>query len=226
MTADGNSQDLAAPRGKYRTILLFGMPGSGKGTQGAVLGKIPEFVHVSMGDVFRKIPRLGKLGAEIESFTSLGRMVPDELTFRIFERHMKILELQEFFIPEHNTLILDGLPRSFAQAERLASLLDVVQIFHLKIRDEKSAIKRLRARALLENRLDDMNEDVIRRRLATYHEETIKTLSFYDPKLIFDVEAGQDMIDVLKDVVDRLSAIKKVATPAVSITETLSETVA
>lgn len=225
MTADGNSQDLAARKGKYRTILLFGMPGSGKGTQGAVLGKIPEFVHVSMGDVFRKIPRLGKLGAEIESFTSLGKMVPDELTFRIFERHMKILELQEFFIPDFNTLILDGLPRSYAQAERLSSLLDVVQIFHLKIQDEKLAIKRLRARALLENRLDDMNEDVIRRRLGTYHEETIKTLSFYDPHLVYDVEAGQDMIHVLKDIVDRLSEIKRVATPSRSVPEAIADAV-
>ena len=225
MTADGNSQDLAARKGKYRTILLFGMPGSGKGPQGAVLGKIPEFVHISMGDVFRKIPRLGKIGAEIESFTSVGKMVPDELTFRIFERHMKILELQEFFIPEFNTLILDGLPRSYAQAERLSSLLDVVQIFHLKIQDEKSAIKRLRARALLENRLDDMNEDVIRRRLATYHEETIKTLSFYDPALIFDVEAGQDMIDVLRDIVDRLSDIKRIATPPKSAPEAVADAV-
>lgn len=213
MTADGNSQDLAARKGKYRTILLFGMPGSGKGTQGVVLGKIPEFVHISMGDVFRKIPRMGKIGAEIETFTSSGQMVPDELTFRIFERHMKILELQEFFIPEFNTLILDGLPRSYAQAERLSTLLNVVQIFHLKIKDEKLAIKRLRARALLENRLDDMNEDVIRRRLATYHDETIKTLSFYDPELVYDVEAGQDMIDVLRDIVDRLAEIKRIAKP-------------
>lgn len=211
MTADANSAETTSRKLKYRTILLFGMPGSGKGTQGAVIGKLPEFVHVSMGDVFRKIPRLGKIGAEIESFTSVGKLVPDDLTVRIFERHMKILELQEFFIPDYNTLILDGLPRSYAQAERLDHLLDVVQIFHLKIEDEKQAIKRLRARALLENRLDDMNEEVITRRLNTYYEETIQTLSFYPPELVYDVEAGQDTIDVLRDVVDRLSEIKSLA---------------
>lgn len=213
MTADGNSADNAGRKGKYRTILLFGMPGSGKGTQGAVIGKLPEFVHISMGDVFRKIPRLGKIGAEIESFTSVGKMVPDDLTVRIFERHMKILELQEFFIPDYNTLILDGLPRSYAQADRLDHLLDVVQIFHLKIEDKKQAIKRLRSRAMLENRLDDMNEEVINRRLNTYYEETVKTLSFYRPELVYDVEASQDTIDVLRDVVDRLSEIKQLARP-------------
>ncbi len=209
MNADGNTLDLADRPRKYRTILLFGMPGSGKGTQGSVLGQLPDLVHISMGDVFRKIPRLGKIGAEIESFTSLGRMVPDDLTVRIFERHMKILELQEFFLPDHHTLILDGLPRSYAQAERLDFLLDVVQIFHLKITDKKLAMKRLRARAMLENRLDDMNEEVINRRLNTYYEETVRTLSFYPPELVYDVEAGQDMIDVLKDIVNRLSEIKR-----------------
>jgi len=208
MTADGNRFELPEHKGKYRTILLFGMPGSGKGTQGSVLGQLPDLLHISMGDVFRKIPKLGKIGAEIESFTSVGKMVPDDLTVRIFERHVKILELQEFFLPDEHTLILDGLPRSYAQAERLDALLNVVQIFHLKIENKRLAMKRLRARALLENRLDDMNEEVINRRLSTYYEETLQTLSFYPPELVYDVEAGQDMIDVLKDIVNRLSEIK------------------
>ncbi|MDG3003224.1 adenylate kinase family protein [Paludisphaera mucosa] len=223
MTADGKSTDLTGQNAKYRTILLFGMPGSGKGTQGAVLGMLPDLLHISMGDVFRKIPRLGKIGAEIETYTSDGKMVPDDLTVRIFERHIKILELQEFFLPEHHTLILDGLPRSYAQAERLDFLLDVVQIFHLKIMDKKLARKRLRARALLENRLDDMSEDVINRRLNTYYEETIQTLSFYPPELVFDVDAGQDMIDVLKDIVNRLSEIKRVAVPVASVPEAVAD---
>ncbi len=200
--------------GKYRTILLFGMPGSGKGTQGKVLGQLPDLVHISMGDVFRKIPRYGKLGAEIESYTSAGKMVPDDLTVRIFERHVKILELQEFFVPGQQTLILDGLPRSYAQAERLDFLLDVVQIFHLKIEDKQLARKRLRARALLENRLDDMSDEVINRRLNTYYEETFNTLSFYPSNLVYDVDAGQSMIDVLRDIVNRLSDIKRLATTA------------
>ena len=65
---------------KYRTILLFGMPGSGKGTQGAVMGQLPDLVHVSLGDVFRKIPKYGRFGQEIARYTSQGLMVPDDLT--------------------------------------------------------------------------------------------------------------------------------------------------
>ena len=198
---------MAAER-KYRTILLFGMPGSGKGTQGAVLGQLPDLVHISCGDLFRKLPKYGTLGKEIVDFTSQGLLVPDDLTVRIWERHIKILELQEFLIPEIHTLILDGLPRNYTQAEQLEHMLDVVQIFHLKIADNAKAMERLKSRALRENRLDDINEEVIRRRLKTYYDETYQTLSFYDPSLVYDIDAGQSPVDVLRDLVNRLSELQ------------------
>jgi adenylate kinase len=193
---------------KYRTILLFGMPGSGKGTQGAVLGQLPDLVHVSMGDVFRKIPKYGQFGQEIERYTSKGALVPDDLTVRIWERHIKILEMQELLLPGQHTLILDGLPRNVAQAERLAHVLDVFQIFHLMINDIVRAGERLKARALRENRLDDMNEEVIKRRLQTYYEETFQTLSFYPSGVVYEVDAGQSPIDVCRDIVTRLSELQ------------------
>jgi adenylate kinase len=194
---------------KYRSILLFGMPGSGKGTQGAVLGQLPDLVHISMGDIFRKIPRTGKFGREIERYTSQGLMVPDDLTVRIFERHLMILDLQELVLPEQHTLILDGLPRSYSQAQRLDEIIEVIQIFHLKINDTAKAAERLKARALRENRLDDMSEDVIHRRLQTYYEETFKTLAYYPCEIVFDVDAGARAIDVLRDIVNRLAAMQK-----------------
>jgi adenylate kinase len=197
--ADGN---------KYRTILLFGMPGSGKGTQGAVLGQLPDLVHVSMGDVFRKIPKYGKFGQEIARYTSQGSLVPDDLTVRIWERHVQILEMQELLLPDQHTLVLDGVPRNYTQAARLDHILDVIQIFHLNINDTGKASERLKTRALRENRLDDMNEEVIRRRLNTYYEETFKTLSFYSTELVYDVDASQSPIDVLRDIINRMSALQ------------------
>ncbi len=197
---------MAASR-KYRTILLFGMPGSGKGTQGAVLGQLPDLIHISCGDLFRKLPKYGSLGKEIVDYTSQGLLVPDDLTVRIWERHVKILELQEFLFPEIHTLILDGLPRNYTQAERLDHMLDVVQIFHLKITDNAKAMERLKSRALRENRLDDTNEEVIRRRLQTYYDETYETLSFYDPSLVYEVDAGQPPLDVLRDIIVRMSLL-------------------
>ncbi len=198
-----------AERLKYRTILLFGMPGSGKGTQGAVLGQLPGLVHIAMGEVFRKIPKYGRFGHEITNYTSQGSLVPDDLTVRIWENHIKILEMQEFLIKEQHTLLLDGLPRNYKQAEMLHGILDVVQIFHLKILDTAKAIDRLKARALSENRLDDMNDEVIKRRLNTYHDDTFKTLSFYPSEYLFDVDAGQSPLDVLKDIVNRMSVLQK-----------------
>jgi adenylate kinase len=196
----------------YRTILLFGMPGSGKGTQGAVIGQLPDFVHVSMGDVFRKIPRRGQLGQEIARYTSKGALVPDDLTVRIWERHIKILEMQELLLPEQHILILDGIPRNYKQAERLDHILNVIQIFHLKIHEIDKAIERLKTRALRENRLDDMNEEVIKRRLNTYYEETFQTLSFYPEDVVYDINAGQAPIDVLRDIAFRLSELQHALT--------------
>jgi adenylate kinase len=199
---------MADENHKYRTILLFGMPGSGKGTQGAVLDQLPDLVHVSMGDVFRKIPKYGQFGKEIERYTSKGALVPDDLTVRIWERHIQILEWQELLLPGQHTLVLDGLPRNYTQAERLDHVLDVIQIFHLQINDIVRAGERLKSRALRENRLDDMNEEVIRRRLQTYYDETFKTLSFYPPELVFNIDAGQSPIDVCRDIFIRLSELQ------------------
>ena len=97
------------------------------------------------------------------------------------------------------------MPRDYAQAELLDDMLDVIQIFHLNITDTQKASERLKARALRENRLDDMNERVIKERLKIYYEETFKTLSFYDKSLVYEVDASQSPLDVLKSIVNRLS---------------------
>jgi len=117
--------------------------------------------------------------------------------------------MQELVLPEQHTLILDGLPRSFAQAERLDSIIEVAQIFHLKISDMVKAAERLKSRALRENRLDDMSDEVIHRRLQTYHDETFKTLSYYPSDLIYEVDASRPAIEVLCSIANRLAAIQR-----------------
>jgi adenylate kinase len=196
---------MAAGAKRYRTILLFGMPGSGKGTQGNILGQLPDLVHISCGEIFRKLPKYGELGREVVHYTAQGQLVPDELTVKIWERYIRILEMQELLLPDYHILVLDGLPRNYRQAEMVAKVLDVIQIFHLRIASLARAKERLRARALRENRLDDINEEVINRRIKVYNEETAHTLSYYDPALIYDVDASQTPIDVLRSIVDRLS---------------------
>ena len=201
---------MASPK-RYRTILLFGMPGSGKGTQGSVLGQLPDFVHISMGDVFRKIPKWGQFGQEIARYTSKGALVPDDLTVRIWERHIQVLEMQELLLPEQHTLILDGIPQlragraARAPPERGPDLSPDDQRYRKG--DRAAQGPRLR-----ENRLDDMNDEVIRRRLHTYYEETFRTLSFYTEDLVYDINASQAPIDVLRDIVNRLSELQHTRT--------------
>jgi adenylate kinase len=194
---------------KYQAILLFGMPGSGKGTQGAVLDQLPGFVHIASGELFRKLPRWGTLGREVLQYTSKGALVPDELTVKIYKRHLQLLEMQELLLPREHVLVLDGLPRNYAQAQILDEMIDVVQIFHLEIQEIAGAIDRLRARALRENRLDDTNEDVILKRIKVYNEETYATLAFYDPRLVTEIDAAGTPLAVHCTIVDRLLVLEK-----------------
>lgn len=197
-----------APHGKYRSILLFGMPGSGKGTQGAVLGQLPGYVHISSGDLLRKLPKWGELGSAVLRHTSQGTLVPDDLTVKIFLRHIRVLEMQELLLPREHILILDGLPRNYEQARMLSEYLDVIQIFHLKIDDIANAIDRLHARALRENRLDDTSAEVIMKRIKVYHDETYQTLKFYDSGLVHDVDGTETPLGVLCDIVNRLRTLE------------------
>jgi adenylate kinase len=193
---------------RYRTILLFGMPGAGKGTQGAVLAHLPGVIHISSGDLFRRLTKHGQLSREVVSYTTRGMLVPDELTIRIWRRYIEILRLQEELDPAQSTLLLDGIPRNYAQAEQLDGELDVIQIFHLRVKDLDQARARLAARAVRENRLDDINEEVVQRRFKIYEMETYKTLSFYDPSIIYEIDASREPLFVHRDIVDRLCEIE------------------
>lgn len=87
-------------------------------------------------------------------------------------------------------------------------MIEVIQIFHLNITDTQKASERLKSRALRENRLDDMNERVIKERLKVYYEETFNTLSFYDKSLVYEVDASQSPLGVLSSIVNRLTELK------------------
>ncbi|NBS88301.1 MAG: hypothetical protein EBS60_09545, partial [Verrucomicrobia bacterium] len=73
---------------RWRAILLFGAPGSGKGTQGKVLGTIPAFCHISCGDVFRGMDLRTQVGQAFLKYSSAGKLVPDEVTVDLWRQHM------------------------------------------------------------------------------------------------------------------------------------------
>ena len=190
---------------KYRTILLFGAPGAGKGTQGKILGNIPNFIHCACGDVFRNLTIDSKIGRVFIDYSSRGELVPDEPTIDLWRQTIEATTQSGRFRPEHDTLVLDGIPRNAHQAEMLQDTLNVIGIFYLRCTNIDSLIDRMQRRALKENRLDDASLEVIRSRLKTYEKETKPVLNFYGKHLVHRIDADQTpakvLFDILKHVV-------------------------
>ena|SRR5258706_7369936 len=193
---------------KYRTVLLFGAPGSGKGTQGKILGSIPNFFHFACGDAFRNLRIDDPLGRTFIEYSSRGKLVPDEPTITLWSKNIQNSTLDGEFNPERDTLVLDGIPRNVRQAEILNDTLDVKAVCNLTCTDMEKMTERLQRRALRENRLDDANLDVIKRRLETYELETRPVLDFYGPKLVHNIDSTQSPLDVLRLILEILSRLK------------------
>ena len=104
---------------KYPSILLFGPPGVGKGTQGQMLGSIPGFFHLATGDMFRSLDKESEIGMEFTRYSSQGLLVPDFLTVRLWRQHVDQLIARELYNPTSDILLLDGIPRSVPQAESM-----------------------------------------------------------------------------------------------------------
>jgi adenylate kinase len=178
----------------------MGAPGSGKGTQGIILGSVPRFHHVACGEVFRSLDTRTSLGQKFIEYSSRGLLVPDDLTVELWHSHIIGEVGLAMFKPDIDALVLDGIPRNRGQAELMESLIDVHQVFHLSCPDRDELVRRLRKRALKDNRLDDANEEVIRRRLDTYEKETKPVLDFYRDK-VTTIDATQPPVKVLNDII-------------------------
>ena len=193
--------------GLYRTYLLFGAPGSGKGTQGKALGSVPRFFHCACGDVFRSIDTRTKLGQAFIYYSGRGELVPDELSLELWKEAILGAVETHRFKPELDTLVLDGIPRNLKQAELMESRIEVLRVFHLYCPERATLIQRLKKRALKDNRLDDANEAVIRKRLETYEMETKPILNYYDPALISTIDATQSPARVLWEILGEVTGM-------------------
>jgi adenylate kinase len=191
----------------YRTFLLFGAPGAGKGTQGKILGTIPNFFHFACGDAFRNLKIESELGRTFIAYSSQGKLVPDEPTIELWRREIDASVATGRFNPQTDTLILDGIPRNVRQAEMLKTVLDVRAVFYLTCSDLEQMVNRLQRRALRENRLDDANFEIIRSRLATYEQETRPVLDYYGPQLVHQIDSAQPPTKVLLDILGVIQAL-------------------
>jgi adenylate kinase len=192
---------------RYITYLIMGPPGGGKGTQGKVLGSVPRFFHCACGDVFRSLDTRTTLGQKFIEFSSKGLLVPDELTVELWHHSIQGQVESGHYKPDIDALILDGIPRNENQARLMDDLIDVQQVFHLSCPNRQELIRRLRKRALKDNRLDDANEIVINNRLNTYELETRPVLEHYHGR-VTDVDATQPPVKVLHDIIDKIWATR------------------
>ena len=185
---------------RYKSVLLFGGPGAGKGTQGKILGRIPGFYHLACGDVFRSLDTNSDLGKEFLKYSSRGELVPDTVTIEMWRQNVHAQTVLSLYKPQVDLLVLDGIPRNVAQAEAMEKYLDVLLVIHLVCADVDAMVMRMKRRALKENRLDDADEKVIRHRFEVYDQETKPVLDFYDSSIIREIDAIGSPADVLQHV--------------------------
>lgn len=193
---------------RYKTVLLIGAPGAGKGTQGKILGTIPGFYHCACGDVFRSIDITSRLGRIFYEHSSRGELVPDDVTVAMWAEAIHAHTVLSQYKPRKDLLILDGIPRTLSQAQIMDKHIDVRKVVHLVCSDEEKMFERLRRRALKENRMDDADEKVIRRRWKVYEQETKPVLSHYAKDLIVEVDSIGSPARVLRDILDTVVPIQ------------------
>ncbi len=180
-------------------IVIFGKPGSGKGTQANFLKEKYSLYHISTGDLFRKnISNKTKLGIEAKSFLDNGDLVPDSVT-------IKMLENEVLSNKQVKGYIFDGFPRTLAQAESLDTFLNSI---NLKINatialdvDENELIIRLLDRGKTTNRSDDQDLEKIKNRFNEYNIKTSILINFYNKQGKFYSVDGKGSVD---DITSRL----------------------
>ena len=174
-------------------IVIFGKPGSGKGTQANFLKEKYSLYHISTGDLFRKnISNKTKLGIEAKSYLDNGELVPDSVTIKMLENEVLLNKKVKGYI-------FDGFPRTLAQAKSLDTFLNSI---NLKINatialdvDENELITRLLDRGKTTNRSDDQDLEKIKNRFNEYNTKTSILIDFYDKQGKFYSVDGKGSVD-------------------------------
>jgi len=173
-------------------IVLMGAPGSGKGTQAALIVKELALPHISTGDLLRAAVAAGtELGRQAKAVMDRGELVSDDIVLGLLEERLAQDDAA-------NGFILDGYPRNIAQAEALDALLErlgqpVDEALQIDV-DEEQVVQRIAKRAALEGRSDD-TEETVRNRLKVYAEQTAPVVDYYARKGVLSRVLGDGSIE-------------------------------
>ena len=211
--ADRNArEDVSAVEStRFRAILLFGAPGTGKGTQGRLLGAMPEFFHCACGDVFRSLDIKSPLGRQFLDYSTRGQLVPDALTVKLWQKRLADHLAGSDFRPDRQFLVLDGIPRNNIQARMTEEFVDVSLVLHLHCTDLSVLEQRLGRRAFVDKRPDDHSVEVVRRRLAVFETESLGVLDYYPRSIIRTVDASAPPGEVLAAVLGHILEVNMVS---------------
>ena len=189
-------------------LVLFGAPGSGKGTQSKTLIEKYQLIHLSTGDLLRsEIAQGTELGLEAKKLMDDGNLVPDAVVHGMISNKLAANKGAKGFI-------FDGFPRTVAQAEALDQLLaskgeSISTMIMLKVDDEE-LMHRLLLRGKDSGRPDDANPEVIRKRLDEYHSKTEIVADFYkDQNKLKAINGIGNVEDVFSAIVDVIDGLKK-----------------
>jgi adenylate kinase len=181
-------------------IVLVGPPGAGKGTQAKLLQEALGLPQVSTGDLFRfNLKNETELGKLAQAYMDRGELVPDEVTVAMVKDRLSQADCA-------NGAILDGFPRTLAQAEALDELLAelngrITIVPSIEV-PQDVLVDRLLKRARLEGRADD-NEETIRTRMRVYENQTRPLLDYYGRKgLVAAVDGQQSIEEVQQDLIE------------------------
>ena len=183
-------------------LILFGPPGSGKGTQSEKLVEKYDLVHLSTGNLLRQeIKDKTPLGIEAKSFIDKGQLVPDEVVIGMVDSYFDLHKGAKGFL-------FDGFPRTVAQAKALDNLLElkkteIGKVLILEV-DEEELITRLINRGKTSDRSDDMDEKVQRNRQEVYKKETLPVAAYYTKAKKVASINGMGNVE---DIFERLSTI-------------------
>ena len=216
-----------------RALILLGAPGAGKGTQAREVAKIYNVPHLSTGDMFREHVSKGtELGRRAKPIMESGKLVPDEIVLGMVEERVARKDCAAGFV-------LDGFPRTLPQAERLEEILSMLPLrrslaVNLTV-DEEAVVRRIVSRRtckvcgaiygtatkmpLVEGKCDvcggevvqrpDDREEVVRQRLATYHEQTRPVIDYYERRgQLLELDGSKEILAVQHDLLQLLEGLQ------------------